>query len=271
MRWTRLVRVSIVGVDRGRSTMRRFLPLLVILLVGCGGAPGSAPADGQTTASSAPTDSGGSAGSVDPGSSPAATVDASTAPTEAPSAAAGSLPAACAEGFAAYLVELEPIVSSFDPAKATLGDLATVDQAVDDKSYELLQANDSTAPYSCPEAGLDWAYFDADTAWDAVLVVAADAAPGTVAYLTALQAWKQLDVAVVADYGIEGCDAAVAGIKEQVADATADGQAEVADMPLADGLALLGLYRAYLHDVQDEVCPRDALGNDEFDFFGRMG
>ena len=42
-------------------------------------------------------------------------------------------------------------------------------------------------------------------------------------------------------------------------------------MTLEDGLALLGLYRAYMRDVQNEVCPRDALGNDEFDFFGRMG
>ena len=250
--------------------MRRFLPLLVILLVGCSGAPGSS-ADGQTPASSAPTDAGGAAGSVEPGSPSAPSSEASTAPSEASSAAAGALPAACAAGFAAYLTEIEPIVSSFDPASATLGDLSTADQAVDDKSYELLQANDSTAPYSCPEAGLDWAYFDADTAWDAVLAVAGEAAPGTLAYLTALQAWKKLDVAVVSDYGIEGCDAAVASIKERVATETSGGVSEVADMPLDDGLAMLGLYRAYLHDVQNEVCPRDELGNDEFDFFGRMG
>jgi hypothetical protein len=45
----------------------------------------------------------------------------------------------------------------------------------------------------------------------------------------------------------------------------------VEEMGLDDGLALLGLYDAYMRDVQDEVYPRDALGNDEFDFFGAMG
>ena len=63
----------------------------------------------------------------------------------------------------------------------------------------------------------------------------------------------------------------MAAIKERVAAATAGGTEEVAEMGLDDGLALLGLYRAYLHDVQNEVCPRDELGNDEFDFFGSMG
>ena len=37
-------------------------------------------------------------------------------------------------------------------------------------------------------------------------------------------------------------------------------------MALEDGLDLVGRYNAYMHEVQDEVCPRDQLGNDEFDF-----
>ena len=40
------------------------------------------------------------------------------------------------------------------------------------------------------------------------------------------------------------------------------------EMAFQDGVELLGRYKAYMHDVQDEECPRDALGNDEFDFMG---
>jgi hypothetical protein len=72
----------------------------------------------------------------------------------------------------------------------------------------------------------------------------------------------------VTDYGVEGCDAAVAKIKDGVAAGGADG---AEDMALQEGLALLGLYKAYLADVRNEICPRDQLGNDEFDFFGAMG
>lgn len=49
------------------------------------------------------------------------------------------------------------------------------------------------------------------------------------------------------------------------------GAASAAAMGLEDGLALLGLYKAYLADVRNEICPRDELGNDEFGFFGSLG
>ena len=146
-----------------------------------------------------------------------------------------------------------------------------MDQAVGEKSIELLMANDATAPYSCSEVGLEWAYFDSNTPWDAVLVVAGDAAPGTVAYLTTVRDMAAIDVAKVSDYGVEGCDAAVARIKERVAAELSGGAAGAEEMGLEEGLALLGLYKAYLRDVQTEVCPRDALGNDEFGFFGAIG
>lgn len=147
----------------------------------------------------------------------------------------------------------------------------TADQAVGEKSVELLMANNATAPYGCSEAGLGWAYFDSNTPWEAVLAVAADAAPGTVAYLTAVRDMSAIDVAKVSDYGVEGCDAAVAKIKERVAAESSGGAAGAEEMGLKDGLALLGLYRAYMRDVQTDACPRDALGNDEFDFFGDLG
>jgi hypothetical protein len=245
----------------------RWLPaLLVVLLVGCTGgsatSPSAAPstADQPSPASSAAQSSG--AASAEPSGAPAG----SAAPS-----AAGGLPAGCAAGFAAYLVEIEPIVSGFDPATATLGDLDTVDQAVHEKSIELLDANDSRATYDCSAIGVVGAYSAASAPWAAVGPSAAAAAPGTVAYLTALRDWKGLDEAALADYDIPHCDAAVDYIQEAVAGQTTTGVEGVEEMPLADGLRLLGVYRAYLQEVRNEVCPRDELGNDEFGFFGVMG
>jgi len=246
--------------------MRRLLSVLVIVpvLVGCSGSPGTAPTVGPAAGSSSPSVSSGS-------SAPGETGVPSSPASAAASPAAGNgaaLPAACAEGFAKYLTQIEPIVSALDPATATLGDLSTADQAVGEKSVELLMANDATAPYSCSEVGLEWAYFDSNTPWDAVLAVASESAPGTVAYLTAVRDMAAIDVAKVTDYGVEGCDAAIAKIKDGVA---AGGAGGAAKMVLKEGLALLGLYRAYLADVRNGVCPPDKLGNDEFEFFGSMG
>lgn len=42
-------------------------------------------------------------------------------------------------------------------------------------------------------------------------------------------------------------------------------------MPFDDGVELLGLYKAYMGQVQTEPCPRDALGNDECGFIGSAG
>ena len=243
--------------------MRRFLPFLVILVVGCGGAASSAPAAEPTAASSAPSGPTGSAATAAPGgpSGPA---------SEAPSAsAAGALPAECAEGLGAYLVAIEPLVSGFDPGSAKLGDLQTSGEAVRSKSMELLKANDSRAPYSCSEVGLEWAYFDSDTPWDGVLAVAASKAPGTVGYLTAVQGEAALDVTPVSAYDVKDCDEAVASIKKRVAAQMSKRVSGIEKMTFKDGLALLGLYKAYMRDVQNEVCPRDALGNDEFDFMSR--
>ena len=249
--------------------MRKLLSLLVVLLIGCSSAPGSAPTDGQPNASSAPSAPGGSSA---PGGPSAPSSQASAASSGAPAASTTTaLPADCAAGLAKYLVAIEPIVSGFDPAKAKLGDLFTTDDAVHEKSMELLRANDSRAPYSCSEVGLEWAYFDSSTPWDAVMAVAGESAPGTAAYLTAVRAISAHDVNTVSVYGIEGCDAVVASLKKRVAAQTSKDVSEVVDMPFDDGLALLGLYKAYMRDVRNEVCPRDELGNDEFGFMGAAG
>jgi hypothetical protein len=246
--------------------MRVFLVILAIMLAGCSGAAGSA----------APTDEGTSAptatSSEAPDGSPAPSVEASAANPEPPAAsAATALPAACAEGFAKYLVAIEPLVSAFDPASGTLADLFSAEEAARSKAMELLTANDSRAPYSCSEVGLEWAYFDSDTPWDAVLAIAADTAPGTVAYLSGLQATSAFDVNTLSVYGIEGCDDAVASIKESVGAEMGDGLTRVDEMPFGDAIALVGLYRAYMREVQNEVCPRDELGNDEFGFMATAG
>ncbi len=242
--------------------MRRLLFLLgAVLLTACTGAgPGAGSAGAPSVAGSEP------AASVDAGGSSGPSAEASV---PAPSAAAssesgGALPAGCAEGFGAYLTAIEPIVADFDPATATLRSLADLEQVVHEKEIELLDANDSRATYDCTAIGLEWAYFDASSPWDAVLAFADEMAPGAVAYLTAVRDLAAIDVAKVTDYGVDGCDVAVAAIKDAVA---AAGGAIAGELPLADGLRILGLYKAYLTDVRNELCPRDELGNDEFDFF----
>jgi hypothetical protein len=254
--------------------MRTLLSVLLIALAlaACSGSPGATTAPGTSTGTSSSAAPPTSAASAAPGESAAPSTGAGGS-SAAPSQAAGSgtvLSGACQSGFSKYLSQIEPIVKDFDPATATLGDLSTVKQAVQEKSVELLMANNATAPYSCSDEGLEWAYFDSSSPWDGVLAVAADKAPGTVAYLTAIRDMAAIDVAKVADYGVEGCDAAVAKIKEQVK-AAAKGDAHAEAMTLKDGLSLLGLYRAYLADVRNGVCPADVLGNDEFDFFGALG
>ena len=241
--------------------MRRLLLLVVVVLMGCSG-PGTAATAEPGNGSTAPT--------VRP-PEPAIPSSAASPASSESSGGAAVLPGACESGFAKYLHDIESIVSSFDPATATLGDLSSVEQAVQEKSVELLMANNATAPYSCSEAGLEWAYFDSNTPWEAVQAVAAREAPGTVAYLAAIRDMSAIDVAKVTDYGVEGCDAAVASIKERVAAELSGGSAGAEEMGLKDGLALLGLYKAYLRDVQDGACPADALGNDEFGFFGAIG
>jgi hypothetical protein len=249
----------------------RTLSLTLVIglaLVACSGSPGSPQTGGQTPGSNAPV-----AGSPDVGAS-SGTATGSSPASGAPSGATSNgaaLPASCAQGFAKYLTQIEPIVSAFDPAKATLGALSTAKQSVQEKSVELLMANNATAPYSCSEVGLEWAYFDSKTPWDAVLAAAAEAAPKTVGYLTAIRDEAAIDVAKVADYGVEGCDAAVASIKQKIAAEVKAGKSTAAKMILKDGLALLGLYRAYMADVGNGVCPADELGNDEFGFFGALG
>ena len=152
--------------DRRRAGLRRVGHHAKVAATPCGHPCGPAAAcsgsaaPGGSQVTNAPTkgaDATEAAGSV-----PAASDEPSGATTTV-------LPAECAEGLGKYLVAIEPLVAKFDPAKDTLGALYKAEDAAGDKAYELLQANNSTAPYSCSEVGLEWAYFDAHTPWDAVL------------------------------------------------------------------------------------------------------
>ncbi len=60
-------------------------------------------------------------------------------------------------------------------------------------------------------------------------------------------------------------------IKERVAAEMGDGLTRVDEMPFDEAVALVGLYRAYMREVRNEVCPRDELGNDEFGFMASAG
>lgn len=249
--------------------MRGSFLVLVLVLAGCGGAPGAGGSGAAVTPSSAPSVAGAPAASD--GSAAPAT---SAQPTEAaaPSeAGAAVLPADCAEGLGDYLKAIQPAVSGFDPASSTLGALLDADMATKEIAIDLLQANDSRAPYSCSEVGLEWAYFDSGSPWEAVLAVAATSAPGTVNYLTGLRALASHDVEPMITYGVSDCDTAVKTIKDAVADHVSADTERIVDMPYQEGIALLGLYEAYMHEVQNEVCPRDELGNDEWDFMRGAG
>ena len=56
------------------------------------------------------------------------------------------------------------------------------------------------------------------------------------------------------------------GIKQTVADQTGAGNETLAYMTFAEGVALYGLYNTYSNAVGEGTCPRDVLGNDEWDF-----
>jgi hypothetical protein len=221
----------------------------VFLVAGCGAGAGPTP----VPVSNAPSP-GATAGAV--ASQPAATQGGSTV---------AALPEPCATGFIAFLKLIEPDAARLN-ASSTLKDFRAIDEAVKEKGVQAM-SNPATM-YDCSSVGLQFAYFDSSSPWEAVLAVASKEAPGTAGYLSALRERRASDVRKMADYGASSCDDAVAKIKQRVKAAKAAGAADVGAMPVFDGIAVLGLYDTYLHEVQNDACPKDQLGNDEFDFFG---
>lgn len=236
--------------------MRRLWPLAFVLLSGCGAATPTNPA--QATTGALPT-TGGQATGTTP----------TAAPGQSTTAPGVAIPAACLAGFTAYLKLIEPVVADFDDATSVFGDFYGVDEAANEKGIQAMTANGGRATYSCSEVGLEFNYFDAKSPWPAILELAAAQAPGTLSYLQVKQKVAAIDNAVMADYGVASCVDAVARIAKGVADASAAGEQQVGDMSVDAGLALFGLYGAYLSDVQDGKCPPDVLGNAEFDFLAQ--
>jgi hypothetical protein len=235
--------------------MRRLWPLALVLLAACGGG-----APSVTTAPGTSTNPGATAGPAFTGSS------GTPGPIQATPATGGVIPAACAAGFIEYLTAIEPLVADLNPETATLGEFGAADRAAREKGFELLSANESRATYSCSEVGLEFNYFDARSPWAAIHEIADAQAPGTAAYLQVKEQLSDIETKTLADYGSPSCDEVVAQIKEAVAQELAAGSKTTNDLGIDKGLALLGLYKAYIADVRAETCPRDALGNDEFSF-----
>ncbi len=235
--------------------MKRLSLLALVLLAGCGGA------------TSAPTPSAGATAGPQSTDTPVPGATTASSATSVPSAGSGVLiPAACAAGFTDYLKLIEPVVADFDPTTADLSAFYAADDAASEKGLEAMTANGSRATYSCSEVGLEFNYFDTRSPWDAILEIAKAQAPGTVAYLEVKRRVSAIDTATMSDYDAATCDDAVARIKKAVADELAAGSETVQDMSVDEGLALSGLYSAYMHDVSDAKCPPDKLGNDEFGF-----
>jgi hypothetical protein len=243
--------------------MRRLVSLVAILAVGCSASPGSTPGGGSTVVPTAPPTQP-SAATATSQPSGASSPPSSVASGGSPAAGAAGLPAGCAAGVTALLTAIEPVVSTFDPAKASMGDLAAMEDAAQSKSMAV------HVPYACTTGGLAWVSLGEKTPWDAVLAAAGSTAPGTVAFLSAVRDHRADKVAKVADFGVADCDAAVAAIKKSVKGHASGGSKDLTDMALGDGLKLLGLYDAYMHDVQHGACPPNKLGNAEYEFFGSM-
>jgi hypothetical protein len=243
--------------------MRRWLPLASIALASivvstCGGGTSGPTGGAQATA-------GGSSPAPAPGASTSTNATPVTGPATPGTVA---IPDSCKTGFIAYLKAIEPVVSDFKASTSTFGDFFDVDQAAGEKGIELMTTNGGRATYSCSEVGLEFAYFDSHSPWAAIQEVAAANAPGTVDYLQTHEKVSSLDNAQLSDYSVTTCDDAVSRIKAGVSDTMGAGQETVDDMAVPTGVALLGLYHAYLGQVQAGACPADKLGNDEFAFFG---
>lgn len=242
--------------------MRRLLPLVILVVAACtqGGAATSAP--GQTTSGGQPSVPGATGGGPVPGTNPPA---ATTAPAGTQSTGV-VIPEPCATGFIAYLKSIEPVVSTYDPTTATFGEFFGFEDAARDKGLEaMLETGGAT--YSCSEVGLEFNYFDMRTPWPSVHQLAAANAPGTVAFLQTLEKVSAIDGAKLEDYAMATCEDAAAKIKADVAAGSSGGLESVDDLGVDGGLALLGLYKAYVANVREGTCT-STLGNDEFGFMG---
>ena len=141
---------------------KRLLILLVLLVAACGGtaATTTAAETDDTTTTTAPAEEEGGEGS-------GVTVDFADMPQE------------CIDAFVDFLQAIEPVVEGFDFENATLADMETIGTELEAASEGPTAEMDSL---DCPDpSGTD------EEAFAAMMEIAEDEAPGTVAYFEWIQ------------------------------------------------------------------------------------
>lgn len=214
--------------------LSRFLTMLVVLatlLAACGG---------DDTADGTDTSAVGSDGG--PGTAPTSTTTAAAGEGDGddePSVGFDALPQECLDVFADFLRAIEPVVSDLDVDTATSSDLTDLQADLDPITAEF---EASTEGMDCPNVAED------EDAFTAMIDIAEQEAPGTVAYLTLAQS---ILTAMGPDGGdVSGdCETDLAAIQEFV-----DQGGNMNDMPLTDFSQVLAL----LTTVQ-QVCSAERL------------
>jgi hypothetical protein len=160
----------------------------------------------------------------------------------------------CAAEFAEFLVEIEPIVSEFDPATTLLSEFYVIADATDE-----VLGPDLTAAYNCEAEGLSWKSFNWQSAWDEILTIARDHAPGTTAYLQAFQQMTSLDEPAIKDIQLPACDELVADLQQATDEQVAAGNEAFLDMPfdLAIEIITLAVYIEQYENDGTECMPGD--------------
>ena len=141
---------------------KRLLILLILLVAACGGtaATTTAAETEDTTTTTAPAEEEGGEGS-------GVTVDFADMPQE------------CIDAFVDFLQAIEPVVEGFDFENATLADMETIGTELEAASEGPTAEMDSL---DCPDpSGTD------EEAFAAMMEIAEDEAPGTVAYFEWIQ------------------------------------------------------------------------------------
>jgi hypothetical protein len=154
--------------------------------------------------------------------------------TTVSNAESGTTPSVCAAGFAEYLVKIEPIVGDFDPTTMAFSEFFEIADA----AGEMLDS-DLTAPVSCEDEGLNWAYSSWQSAWDEILSIARDQAPGTIPFMEASRQLASLDEPAMADVPMPSCQEAVIDLEQAIDDQLAAGNEALLDVPFEQAIEIV--------------------------------
>ncbi len=174
--------------------------------------------------------------------------------TTTPAADAGPITtaSACATGFAEHLVKIEPIVDVFDPTTMALRELLEIEEA----AGEMLEP-DLTGPFNCEDEGLNWAYFSWQSAWDEILSIARNQAPGTIPFLEAFRQMTSLDEPALAEVAMPTCEALVNDLERAMEGQAAAGNQALFEAPFGQAIEILTLsvYITYLENDGPKCMP----------------